>query len=322
MKLGDKERKIVLAAQFRAADPISALSKATGLRSHVIQYHLERLKDQGIIRRAALVDVYRLGMTEHTIYFSLAPERQTATTQLTSFLESSPRVAWFAELGGAFQYAVTVCSQNARELTGFLEHLGRKFGKIVFEKSIAHLVSFSLYRKKYLHAGRAACDSLTFGETAESLELDDTSRRILSAVVKGGAPSGREIARQLGLARTTVDYRLRKLEEDGVILAYVYFVNAARIGMQTFKVLVYAKGLGVTLRSAIHQFAARHPNIVNLTSYLGSWDYELTVEVESSRDMVPVVQDLYSRLGDQIARAEVLPVFRQVQPQSFLALDA
>ncbi len=61
-------------------------------------------------------------------------------------------------------------------------------------------------------------------------KLDSRDRKILALVQKDAKMPQAEIARRVGLSTASVNERLRKLEQSGVIQRYVAHVNAAAVG--------------------------------------------------------------------------------------------
>jgi Lrp/AsnC family leucine-responsive transcriptional regulator len=60
--------------------------------------------------------------------------------------------------------------------------------------------------------------------------IDAIDRAILSLLQENARTSNAEIARQVGLAPSAIFQRIRKLEEQGVILEYTARVNAREVG--------------------------------------------------------------------------------------------
>lgn len=60
--------------------------------------------------------------------------------------------------------------------------------------------------------------------------LDRIDRNILDAVSRDGRLSIAELARQVGLSKTPVQARLRRLENEGYIRGYAAIIDRARIG--------------------------------------------------------------------------------------------
>ena len=172
MRLSDKEKAIIFATQFSANLPVPEIAKMLNARDHTVHYCLRSLTERGIIRRTVFVDMCLLGFTEHAVYFSLAAAGQKIKEQLMKTLAESKRVIWLAELGGNFQYALTVCAKNIKEVSTFLDSLTRKFGDIFFEKSTATIVTFSLFKKKYLCPDLGTSSVLSIGSTGRVVSLD------------------------------------------------------------------------------------------------------------------------------------------------------
>ena len=65
----------------------------------------------------------------------------------------------------------------------------------------------------------------------ESTKLDALDRRILKALQGNGRMTYDELADQVGLSPSAALRRVKRLEESGVIGAYVALVRAERIGL-------------------------------------------------------------------------------------------
>lgn len=61
--------------------------------------------------------------------------------------------------------------------------------------------------------------------------MDDTDRRLLTALVADARVSWADLARQVGLSAPAVQERVRKLERDGVLLGSSARVAPARVGL-------------------------------------------------------------------------------------------
>lgn len=312
MRLTDREKAILLASHFRGRGPVAALRKETGVRDHTIRYYLNRFREEKIVRPGVLIDLYALGYTEYEVYFSLAAEEERHKEELLKVLAASPQVAWFAELGGSYQYVMTLCVPAVSDVAAFLDKLAKRFGNIFFEKSLAVIVSFSLFRKTYLCPQNKTSDALTFGEGKKRVEIDQVDRKILAALFQGHGGSNQEIARAAGIPRTTVEFRLHRLEQNKVILGHIYYINARKVGMLTYKLLLYIKGIQEGFKKELYEFSLQHHNVVNFIHCIGSWDYELTIEVEKPREAVDVVQQVCAKFGRFINNSQLIPVIEQM----------
>jgi DNA-binding Lrp family transcriptional regulator len=61
-------------------------------------------------------------------------------------------------------------------------------------------------------------------------QLDDSDRRLLSLLREDGRMSTAALARKLGLARTTIVERMKRLERDGVVAGYTVRLHSRTQG--------------------------------------------------------------------------------------------
>ena len=65
---------------------------------------------------------------------------------------------------------------------------------------------------------------------AKRLKLDVKARRILLELDFGARQSNASIARKVGLGKQSIDYRIKRLEEAGIITGYYPIINLMRAG--------------------------------------------------------------------------------------------
>src|SRR3954447_13412890 len=109
LKLSEQERVVLSVAEFRARAPLSEIAKECGYKETAVRYILKKLIDsQVILARRAYMNPYLMGFTNYTVYISLASWREKDRESLARFLTRAPRVTWFAEMGGDYQYAASL----------------------------------------------------------------------------------------------------------------------------------------------------------------------------------------------------------------------
>lgn len=126
------------------------------------------------------------------------------------------------------------------------------------------------------------------------IDLDDTDRAILRALVADATRSAGAIGRALGLSQPAAWRRIRRLEEAGILAGRRVDLDTARLG---FGVTVF---LGVKLatkgRVGLEDFeraVAAIPEVQVVQHVLGLYDYRLRV---SARDLADFERVLRRRI--------------------------
>lgn len=300
MRLSEKEARILACAELEADLGLDAIAKRARVRASAVGYYIRSLEERGVIRRMPVLNINYDGYIYLGIYFSLAPQHKRDPQRLIRYLLDQPIVTWLAETGGEFQYGMALCVKRIEDGHAFLALLTAEFPGLLFEKSLVFQVALQISGRGYLAGTRYRGRPIEVKRAERSFELDELDRRILKAMTGASFASRRQLAAALGTPPPTVDLRIRKLQEAGVICGYIYEVDCARLGMHSYVLLVYGRGVDVSLGAKIFEFAASHPAITQCYECLGSWDYELNVEVSDPRGLTAVAQELYERFGGQL----------------------
>ncbi len=279
MKLTSKEATILACVELHANDPISTCQKQTGYREHAIRYVLQKLEDQGAIRKVPFVDMYPLGYQDFGLYFSLASLQSKAKTDLLRILSHSPFITLLLELGGDYQYCAGMYVKHISEFMDILDRLSEQAPQLFFDKSFTMRVSMTRFRRKYL-CPDLPIETMSFGENKEQVNIDTLDEKILFGLSKHGSCSQRELATKTGVPFSTLHYHLSELTRKQIFRGMTYAITPSAIGMQAFQILIYAKGLRHRFQEELFAFVRDDPRGVYFVRCIGAWDFEIGVEVE------------------------------------------
>ena len=319
MKISEKEATILASAELRANAPISVLRKESGYREHSIRYALHSLVNRQVITPIPFINLHRLGYTIYHLFFTVGGERRGQQDALIKSFIASPNVLWVGEFGGEFQYGVGVCAKRLPPLIEFLTAISNKHKAIFHDKAISVQVSSTVFPRRYLTSKRFSVSPITVTfDKKEVVEIDDLDSKILSGLTTYAHLSHRQLALKIQIPLSTVELRLAKLRERGIIAGEIYAVDAGKFNMESFKLLVYTKGLDAELSTRMFNFCSRHKNVTTLIDCLGSWGYEVNVEVVRPEEVTRIIQDMYEHLGDSIHTIKTLTKFRYPKVRFFV----
>jgi DNA-binding Lrp family transcriptional regulator len=122
--------------------------------------------------------------------------------------------------------------------------------------------------------------------------IDTKDSKILNELVKDGRKSIVEIARQVDLPRATVQERLRKMVESGVIRKFVAIPDYFMIGKQVmaYVFVAFSNEGGLSQRKLAEEIS-RTPGVYEVSVISGEWDMLLKVRASSVEEIGKLVVD-------------------------------
>jgi DNA-binding Lrp family transcriptional regulator len=155
------------------------------------------------------------------------------------------------------------------------------------------------------------------GKAPEESTIDDLDRRILNMLSQGQFIPDSEIAGQLGVSPSTLVRRVAHLKEGGILLGDTYRINTDILGYSSYRLLITMKRLGADIRRRMIHFCDDALAVRIMVESLGSWDYELEVEVADNRYIKELTGHLYEAFPHDIVSLNVIPIFQHLKYSGF-----
>lgn len=145
-----------------------------------------------------------------------------------------------------------------------------------------------------------------------SLHLDHIDQSLLKALREDARQSQRELAKVVGISQGTVANRLRRLEDEGVILGYQVKINPEKIGygMTIMAGLRIVKGKMIEVQHKI----SSDPRVFAVYDVTGDWDSIVLARVKNRQDLDNLTKTVFTLEG--VARSFTHVVLNTVKEET------
>lgn len=142
------------------------------------------------------------------------------------------------------------------------------------------------------------------------VKLDGKDKKILSILSEDGRIPLSVIAKRIRASRDTVDYRIKRLVKNGIILGFIPQINAKYFGYDTYHVFMVINTLNEERKNKLIDALVNHPNTRNLMEYHGTWDLEWVLIAKSLKEFDSTLIDLTNDFKDVIVRKDKLTIIK------------
>ena len=145
------------------------------------------------------------------------------------------------------------------------------------------------------------------------MNLDNTDRAILQALMEDSRASQRELSRIVGVAQGTITNRLKKLESQNIIQGYSVVLDPESVGwsMTIMAGLRISKGKMIDVQQKI----AADPRVFSVYDVTGDWDSIVMARVRDRADLDDLTKTVFTLEG--VTRSFTHVVLNTVKEDGF-----
>jgi Lrp/AsnC family leucine-responsive transcriptional regulator len=149
------------------------------------------------------------------------------------------------------------------------------------------------------------------------MKLDETDIQILKTLQKDARESASHIAEKVNVSVPTVTERIRKLQENGVILGFQTAIDPSSIGLDVSAIITIISGSSQYYKE-VTIAAEETPEVVQCFSTTGNGSHMLYVVTKNSNTLEELLRKIQSWPG--VARTETQIILSSYKPGSTIPL--
>jgi Lrp/AsnC family leucine-responsive transcriptional regulator len=140
--------------------------------------------------------------------------------------------------------------------------------------------------------------------------LDAKDRKILFELDKNCRQSCKEIGKKVGLSSEVVNYRIRKLEDNGIITHYQVVVNLSKLGIIEFKIALTFQNMDSQKQEMLVKKIDKIKEVMWVVSCKGNWDMIISGEAKTLEEINEVKDEIISIFSGFIGDKAVAVCYR------------
>jgi DNA-binding Lrp family transcriptional regulator len=307
-----KDRKILYHLDIDCRQTDSEIGKKVWLSKQVVDYRIKRLLKENVITRfASVIDTYKLGLFKHKVYISLEDANRGIMNEIVKFLKKHKKTEWVASCSGKFDIIAGYIVKDVYEFDEALKELDERFSRYISSRETSISLGVPHRRKEYLLDSKEHFPVVLQGGKYENFKLDKTDEEVVKILVNNARMPVTEIARRLKSTSRIINYRLKNLRKNKVILIHRIFFNLNKFGWIFCKAMIKFKGITKQKYNSFFEYCNNLKNLTYLINCIGSWDIELDFEIKDFNTFHNIMLDMRDKFADIIKHYEFVIIMNE-----------
>src|SRR3989344_471428 len=291
------DRKLLAELHWNCRQTYSQLAKKLRVSKQVVSYRIKQLEKENVIQSYhALIDWRKLGYNALRIYLKWQNISSEKEQEIYREIKANPLFMWSVKFEGEIDIGFYVWIKSIHEFSEYWFKWMGKYGKYIAKQEMYESVNMVHYPLKMLNK-HIPPEEKVIG-TGEKQEYDNVDYTLLQQVTERGNISLVELARKITMTPKAALYRLRKLEQQKIILGYYALVDLKQSGYQSYKVDFYLHDL--SRLKEMQEFAKVHAHIVYRMRTIGGPDFEIELFVLDIEELQKIILEIRQQFSNTI----------------------
>jgi Lrp/AsnC family leucine-responsive transcriptional regulator len=307
VKLDLKDKKLLTLLDENARFSNSQIAKKIGLSKPAVEYRLKRLEKKDIIFAFyTIIDFTKLGYSQYKIYFKFQNTTLEDEQKMTDYWDKDKNSVWIAQIRGRWDLAVSILAKSNYEFGQILNKFMAKFYNFILEKDVLLTEYSPIYSREYLE--KTKLKEFVYGIPEKLYKLDETDKRILKELSNNARIPIIDLAEKTKLTRDIINYRIKKLTNEGILIQYRAYLNLQNLNINHYKIIIRTKNFNDFAEKKIRDYITSHKKATQFLKLIGSWDLEIEFETENEDGLYKILTDMRKKFSNIIRDFDILRI--------------
>lgn len=307
IKLDLKDKKILTILDENARLSNSQIAKRVQLSKPAVEYRLRRFEKNNVIHsHYTVIDFTKLGYSQYKIYFKFQNITQEDEQNMANYWINDSNSMWVGQIRGRWDLAVSILAKSNYEFGKILNSFMKEYCSFVLEKDVLLTEYSPMYSREYLE--KTSSTEFLYGVPSKIYYLDETDEIILKELAGNARIPIIDLANKINITRDIINYRMKKLNSEGIIRQYKTYLNLQNLNIKHYKIIIRTKNFNEISENRFKNYATNHKKSTQFLKLIGSWDLEIEFETESEDELYEILIQMRKDFSDIIRDYDIIRI--------------
>ncbi len=309
MDLDLLDKKIMYELDLNARASVTEIAKKVRASKETVNFRIKRLLKEGYIKGFYTVfNTAKLGYFYYKTFLKFHRTTPEIEKGIIEYIKSQKNCAYLGSCEGPYDLTFLLMVKNARQFKEFLINFKEKFGDYVPEKEVHTVLTTHRLNEKFLFAGKTSKHSF-YQDEISYYSIDIIDAKIMQILSTEARISLIDLGKIISVDPKVVKYRIKKLEKEGVIIAYVSAPNFDKLKLQFIQINFNLKNNKTA--SSIIEFFDKTNKCLYALELLGKYDLTIEIHVENDRVLREIMESFKQQFVEQYNDYDVFNMYKE-----------
>jgi len=143
-------------------------------------------------------------------------------------------------------------------------------------------------------------------ETSKHQKLDKKDRQILEILKENSRENYSKIAKKIMLSKDTIAYRIKRMENLGVIDKYSLNIQYSLLGFDRYHILFQLLEKSQKKTNDFYDYLIKNKNIINIVLYSDKWDLKIEIIAKGNNEFDEIITQINNKFSEIILDYEIM----------------
>ena len=309
MDLDLLNKKIMYELDLNARASVTEIAKKVRASKETVNFRIKRMLKEGYIKGFYTVfNTAKLGYFYYKTFLKFHRTTPEIEKEIIEYIKNQKNCAYLGSCEGPYDLTFLLMVKNARQFKEFLIKFKEKFGDYVPEKEVHTVLTTHRLNEKFLFAGKTSKHSF-YQDEISHYPIDDIDAKIMQILSTEARISLIDLGNKINIDSKVVKYRIKKLEKEGIIIAYVSAPNFYKLGLQFMQINFNLKNIKTA--SSIIEFFDKTNKCLYALELLGKYDLTIEIHVENDRILREIMENFKQQFVEQYNDYDVFNMYQE-----------
>lgn len=299
-KLDVKDHRILKELDENADISLRQLAKNVRLSHQVVEYRLKKLiNNRVILAISSWIDYGKMGYMLFRVHIRFKTFSKEKRREFENFVIKSHKCFCVGSVLGEWDEYIEIIARMPSDFENEINEIAGKFSDEIEDYETLIINRMHVFSYGYIMEGMKSKNFVS-QDTIQEIPIDENDIEILKILSKNSRTPILQIASDIGMSRSAVKERIKKLHEKEIISGNRMLINFKKMGKESYKIFFKMKS-NETERKRFIEFARVHPNIIYAFELFGTYQMDIEVQIDNReklqellinmRTMFPIIND-------------------------------